>query len=319
MYYTALSLSFGLISILLTLLEPYAKANPFNRLAKPTLIHTGIGSRAAKRAESSKQKSEQAKLLKEKGNTCFREGKYQAAIEHYSKAISIYGPRPAYYGNIAAACLKLGLYFQAAEACDEALEYDPNSIKLRYRRGISANPKRIDFKACARLAPEDPQFQKEIAQTRKESDQRRATGAPDFNEKDDPQYLSNNDSDDCSDFDPPLDYPPRNIQTDSDSSDFEHDGNGKPCRAYNREGCSQGSKCALKHSPDEDTTRDQLGRNVCNLWLIRMCTSGSACPYAHSKEYLPESGWWNERGMAEGVDLIQRCMNMTLEEVRNSE
>ncbi|KAK0500051.1 hypothetical protein EDD18DRAFT_1348854 [Armillaria luteobubalina] len=43
MYYTALSLSFGLISILLTLLEPYAKANPFNRLATPTLIHTSIG------------------------------------------------------------------------------------------------------------------------------------------------------------------------------------------------------------------------------------------------------------------------------------
>ncbi|KAK0213825.1 hypothetical protein IW262DRAFT_1279619 [Armillaria fumosa] len=284
-----------------------------------------VEARAAKRAESSKQKSEQAKLLKDKGNTCFQEGKYHAAIEYYNKAISTYGPRPAYYANIAAACLKLGLYIQAADACDEALEYDPNSIKLRYRRGIARRSMFAfklameDFKACAKLAPEDPQFQKEIAQTRKESDQRRATGAPDFNEEDDPQYLSDDDSDDCSDFDPPLDYPARHIQTDSDSSDFEHDGNGKPCRAYNHEECSQGSKCALKHSPDEDTTRDQLGRNVCNVWLIRMCTSGSACPYAHSKEYLPESGWWNERGMAESLDLIQSYMNMTPEELRNSE
>lgn len=73
---------------------------------------------------------------------------------------------------------------------------------------ISANPKRIDFRACAKLAPEDPQFQKEIVQTRKESDQGRATGAPDLYEADDPQYLSDNDNDDYSDFDPPLDYLP---------------------------------------------------------------------------------------------------------------
>ncbi len=198
---------------------------------------------------------------------------------------------------------------------------------------ISANPKRIDFRACAKLAPEDPQFQKEIVQTRKESDQRRATGAPDLYEADDPQYLSDDDSDDCSDFDPPLDYPPRHIHTDSDSSGFEHERNGEPCRAYNHEGCSQGSKCALKHSPEEGTTRDKLyvlllhmscvnlhisarGRNVCNLWLYRLCTSGSACAYAHSKEYLPESGWWNKRGLAESLDLIQSYMNMTPEELR---
>ncbi|KAK0231806.1 hypothetical protein EDD85DRAFT_116174 [Armillaria nabsnona] len=173
-----------------------------------------------------------------------------------------------------------------------------------------------DFGAYAKLAPEDPQFQKEIVQTRKESDQRRAMGAPDLYEADDPQYLNDDDSDDCPDFDPPLDYPPRHIQTDSDSSNFEHEGNREPCRAYNHEGCSQGPKCALKHSPEEGTTRDQLGRNVCNLWLYRMCTSGSACAYAHSKEYVPESGWWNKRGLAESLDLIQSYMNMTPEELR---
>ncbi|KAK0190080.1 hypothetical protein F5146DRAFT_958640 [Armillaria mellea] len=262
----------------------------------PHLREDEVEARASKRAESSKRKSEQANFLKEKGNTCFREGKYQAAIEYCNEAISIYGPRPAYYANIAAACLKLGLYLQVEEACDEALEYDPKSIKLRYRRGVARRSMFAfkaaieDFSACSKLAPEDPQFQKEIAQTRKESDQRRAIGAPDINEEDDPQYLNDDDSDDCSDFDPPLDYQPRLIQTDSDSSDFEHDGNGERCRAYNHGGCSQGSKCALRHSPEEDTTRDQLGRNVCNLWLARMCTSGSACVYAHSTEYLPESG-----------------------------
>ncbi|KAK0477469.1 hypothetical protein IW261DRAFT_1487745 [Armillaria novae-zelandiae] len=261
-----------------------------------------VEARAAKRAESSRKKSEEANLLKEKGNTCFREGKYQAAIEHYNEAISIHGPRPAYSANIAAACLKLGLYLQAAETCNEALKYDPYSIKLRFRRGVAhrnlfAFKLAIeDFKACVELDPEDPQIQREIAQTRKESDQLRATGAPDLYGEDDPQYLSDDDSDDCSDFDPPLDDPSRYIQTDSDSSDFEHDGNGKPCRAYNHEGCSQGSKCSLRHSPEEDTTRDQLGRNVCNMWLVGMCISGGACPYAHSKEYLPESGWWNGRG-----------------------
>lgn len=96
-----------------------------------------VEARTAKRAEMSREKSKQAEVLKEQGNACFRQGKYEEAIEYYQKAISVHGPRPTYYINIAAACLELELYLQAEEACDSALEYDPRSIKARYCRGIA--------------------------------------------------------------------------------------------------------------------------------------------------------------------------------------
>ena len=109
-------------------------------------------------------------------------------------------------------------------------------------------------------------------------------------------------------FHPAFDDPPIEISSESDSSDFEHEGNGTPCRFYNHDGCRNGSTCRFKHAPTKErTTRDQLfvlsllrrsglnlisaldrGRNVCNFWLFDECKFGEKCLYAHSKEYLPE-------------------------------
>ncbi|KAK0449008.1 uncharacterized protein EV420DRAFT_1767070 [Desarmillaria tabescens] len=287
-----------------------------HRRCPPRPREDEVETRAAKRAVMSKQKSEQAKTFKEQGNAYFRQGKYERAIQYYQKAISVHGPRPTYYANVAAAWLKLGFYQQAEEASSEALEYDPKCIKARYRRGVArrsmfAFKSAIEGRACAKLAPHDPQFEKEIEQTRKESDQRRAAGIPDQFEEE-PQYLSDDNDDDCPFFDPPLDFPEQPVQSDSDSSDYEHEGNGEPCRAYNHEGRSLRSNCVFKHGPEDDTTRDQLGRNVC---LVDSCTSGSSCAYAHSKEYLLEAGWWNEKGMLEAMELIRDYRNMTPEEM----
>ena len=48
------------------------------------------------------------------------------------------------------------------------------------------------------------------------------------------------------------------IMTDSDSSEYEHEGNDRPCRYLNRDGCRHGSHCRFKHAPDEKSVRDQL-------------------------------------------------------------
>ncbi|SJL08903.1 uncharacterized protein ARMOST_12277 [Armillaria ostoyae] len=177
------------------------------------------------RAVEQTEKSKQGDAYKEQGNKYFSQGKYQEAIEQYKKAIDVHSPQPVYNTNIAAAYLKLHMCQEAEEYCDEALKYDPRSIKARYHRGIARHDM-FAFKACVKLAPHDSQFKKEIAQTRKECDQRHAAGIPDQYEEEgcDPQYIDNDNDDDDS-FDPPLNYPGKPLQSDPD----KHEGNGEPC------------------------------------------------------------------------------------------
>jgi hypothetical protein len=44
----------------------------------------------------------------------------------------------------------------------------------------------------------------------------------------------------------------------SDSSDWNHEGNGIPCRLYNHDGCTRGNDCRFSHAPDLKSVRDQL-------------------------------------------------------------
>lgn len=44
----------------------------------------------------------------------------------------------------------------------------------------------------------------------------------------------------------------------SDSSDYGHKGNNKPCRFYNHDGCKRGKACAFSHAPDNKSIRDAL-------------------------------------------------------------
>lgn len=47
-------------------------------------------------------------------------------------------------------------------------------------------------------------------------------------------------------------------ETVSESSEYEHEGNGTACRYLNHGGCRHGSECLWKHAPDEKSVRDQL-------------------------------------------------------------
>lgn len=46
----------------------------------------------------------------------------------------------------------------------------------------------------------------------------------------------------------------------SDSSDYNHVGNGKPCRHYNHHECKSASvkECEYSHAPDSGSVRDDL-------------------------------------------------------------
>lgn len=48
------------------------------------------------------------------------------------------------------------------------------------------------------------------------------------------------------------------VSSHSDSSDFEHQGNGIPCRFYNHNGCNRGTACSFSHAPDSKSVRDNL-------------------------------------------------------------
>jgi hypothetical protein len=48
------------------------------------------------------------------------------------------------------------------------------------------------------------------------------------------------------------------LESVSDSSDWNHEGNGIPCRFYNHDGCMRGNECRFSHAPDLKSVRDQL-------------------------------------------------------------
>ncbi|KAJ6591722.1 hypothetical protein DFH09DRAFT_1137799 [Mycena vulgaris] len=277
-----------------------------------------VEKRALKRAANSKRKKDMAEDLKEQGNVLFRKGDNRGAATFYKQAINVRGPQPTYQANLAAAYLKLDMHQEAEAACDEALKHGPTHLKARFRRGTARlnmlcfKDAVQDFKACAKLAPGDPQFPAAILDARREYGRLKATGYRDQWADSGGQDLSSDEEsdseveDDFDFFEPGLDETPEAILSDSDSSDFEHKGNNTPCRFYNHNGCAKGSKCSFKHAPDKDkTTRDKLGRNVCNFWLLDGCRFGDSCVYTHSREYLPETGWWNA---SEKLDMMQEIM-----------
>lgn len=57
---------------------------------------------------------------------------------------------------------------------------------------------------------------------------------------------------------PHLDENGVEIDSQSDSSDYGHQGNGIPCRFYNHDGCNKGTRCSFSHAPDEKSIRDEL-------------------------------------------------------------
>jgi hypothetical protein len=48
-----------------------------------------------------------------------------------------------------------------------------------------------------------------------------------------------------------------NYESDSDTEDCRHAGNGGACRFYNRGNCVRGSQCAFSHAPDSKSVRDK--------------------------------------------------------------
>lgn len=246
-----------------------------------------LNARALKRAERVKVRYEEAEKLKEVGNALFRKGKYRKAIAEYEAAIKTHGPSAVYLSNMAAAWLKLEAYDIAEHCAQRALVLDPTFMKARYRRGLARKGSlqlyaaTLDFEALLEQDPDSIEAKKALDETL--------------------TLMNERDEDDGSvAFDqefPSLSEKKVELGSASDSSDWNHEGNGIPCRFYNHDGCMRGTGCRFLHAPDHRSVRDRLGRNVCMHFLLGDCKFGnSVCVYSHDKTYLPSGRWWDDEG-----------------------
>eukprot|EP00731_Ephydatia_muelleri_P018189 Em0011g229a len=104
-----------------------------------------------------------AEELKEQGNVHLKEGRYQEAVDCYSKAIDLVlnsAHSATYYCNRAAAYIKLQEHQKALQDCDIAIAKNPNYARAYARKGSVCNllSKWAESKGCFTKALElEPQ------------------------------------------------------------------------------------------------------------------------------------------------------------------
>ncbi|KAI0776992.1 hypothetical protein BD413DRAFT_524578 [Trametes elegans] len=258
---------------------PSPAVSPVRPRVPPRPREADVVARATRREQVRQDKLRRAEALKEEGNACFKREWWEVAADHYYAAALVAGPRPVYMANFAAAMLKLELWDVAESAATRALIHEPTHIKALFRRAIARKEMcqftgaETDLRRILEKDPENAAARDELNTIRTLRRRMRSADLP----GDDP-------SDDVVEF-----------EEESDSEDYNHVGNGTPCKFHNHGGCAHGTRCRFRHTPDGKSVRDELGRNVCVYWLFGECRFGDErCVYAHDKTYLPDHGWWTD-------------------------
>jgi len=107
-------------------------------------------------------------MEKEKGNQLFKDGKYDAAINRYTSAISLNPRNPILYANRGMALMKKEQYAAAEQDCDVALQLDPSYSKAIARRGVARKKMKKydealeDFNLLLKVEPKNQQALTEI-------------------------------------------------------------------------------------------------------------------------------------------------------------
>ncbi len=87
--------------------------------------------------DSSSQRIQEAVVMKDRGNEHFKRGKFDQAIECYSKGMRLDPSNAALAANRAMALLKKGKFEEADRDCTIALDLDPTYVKAMQRRGTA--------------------------------------------------------------------------------------------------------------------------------------------------------------------------------------
>ncbi|XP_009695302.1 PREDICTED: RNA polymerase II-associated protein 3 isoform X2 [Cariama cristata] len=125
-----------------------------------------------KKCIEDQQLKQKAITEKDLGNGYFKEGKYEAAIECYSRGIAADGTNALLPANRAMAYLKIEKYEEAEEDCTQALLLDASYSKAFARRGAARvalgklKEAMQDFEAVLKLEPGNKQAINELTKIR---------------------------------------------------------------------------------------------------------------------------------------------------------
>ncbi|NXI66930.1 RPAP3 protein, partial [Anseranas semipalmata] len=127
-----------------------------------------------KRCIEDEQLKQKALTEKDLGNGYFKEGKYEAAIECYTRGIAADGTNALLPANRAMAYLKIQKYEEAENDCTQALLLDASYSKAFARRGAARvalgklKEAMQDFEAVLKLEPGNKQAINELTKIRNE-------------------------------------------------------------------------------------------------------------------------------------------------------
>ncbi|NXY44894.1 RPAP3 protein, partial [Ceuthmochares aereus] len=140
----------------------------FKNVTKPELTDQ------EKKCIEDQQLKQKAIIEKDLGNGYFKEGKYEAAIECYTRGIAADGTNALLPANRAMAYLKIEKYEEAENDCTQALLLDASYSKAFARRGAARvalgklKEAVQDFEAVLKLEPGNKQAINELTKIKKE-------------------------------------------------------------------------------------------------------------------------------------------------------
>ncbi|XP_047431459.1 RNA polymerase II-associated protein 3 [Mugil cephalus] len=114
------------------------------------------------------QRRQEAVVQKDRGNAYFKEGKYEAAVECYTRGMEADGMNVLLPANRAMAFLKLEKYKEAEEDCTKAISLDGTYSKAFARRGTARvalgklEEAKQDFQQLLKLEPGNKQALNEL-------------------------------------------------------------------------------------------------------------------------------------------------------------
>lgn len=109
-----------------------------------------------------------AEEFKNDGNTFFKSGDYEKAIESYTMSLSLDTSNAVFAANRAMAYMKIKKYREAEEDCTRALKHDPSYEKALFRRAQCRNElgklegAENDFKAVLKMNPKNREAKKTL-------------------------------------------------------------------------------------------------------------------------------------------------------------
>uniref|UniRef100_A0A2K6NUE3 RNA polymerase II-associated protein 3 n=1 Tax=Rhinopithecus roxellana TaxID=61622 RepID=A0A2K6NUE3_RHIRO len=139
----------------------------------PEEADTVVKSTGERKQIEAQQNKQQAISEKDRGNGFFKEGKYERAIECYTRGIAADGANALLPANRAMAYLKIQKYEEAEKDCTQAILLDGSYSKAFARRGTARtflgklNEAKQDFETVLLLEPGNKQAVTELSKIKK--------------------------------------------------------------------------------------------------------------------------------------------------------